>query len=88
MIIPLWLVLLIWIIISIFVYRYIINDFDPSIKNEHWTLKACIFAFSMLISLLTGLLLFIIFHLLCEVYNGIVGTDWITILNHEVIYIK
>ena len=87
MIIPLWVVLLIWIIISIFVYRYIIND-DPSIKNEHWTLKACIFAFSMLISLLAGLLLLILLRLLCEVYNGIIGTDWITILNHEVIYIK
>ena len=86
MIISVWMVGILWVILSICVFIKISN-FDKDIKTGPWYLKITVFLFSMLIVLFSALFLYAIGYILFRLINMLWDIDWKVFLNREVIYI-
>ena len=87
MVISLWMILVVYLIISSLVFIGILR-WDDDLMNEGIGIKILVFMMSMLITALVLIILSLIGKLLIILFNEIISTDWGSFFNREIIYIK
>ena len=87
MVISLWMILVVYLIISSLVFIGILR-WDDDLMNEGIGIKILVFMMSMLMTALGLIILSLIGKLLIVLFNEIISTDWGSFFNREIIYIK
>ena len=87
MVISLWMILVVYLIISSLVFIGILR-WDEDLMNEGIGIKILVFMMSMLMTALGLIILSLIGKLLIVLFNEIISTDWGSFFNREIIYIK
>lgn len=87
MVISLWMILVVYLIISSLVFIGILR-WDEDLRNEGIVFKIFVFMMSMLITALVLIILNLIGKILILLFNEIISTDWGSFFNREIIYIK
>ena len=87
MVISLWMILVVYLIISSLVFIGILR-WDDDLMNGGIGIKILVFMMSMLITALVLIILSLIGKLLIILFNEIISTDWGSFFNREIIYIK